>query len=89
MRWEKYVVATSPVVMACPDAYADTENSHQSPYYTYPILGVENPRHFFACYRKDLYLTKYMRYLLELLHEVRNLPAAVTARRREQRPSPS
>ena len=29
----------------------------------------------FACYRKDLYLTKYMRYLLELLHEVRNLPA--------------
>ena len=71
----KYVVATSPVVMACPDAYADTENSLQSPYYTYPILGVENPRHFFACYRKDLYLTKYMRYLLELLHEVRNLPA--------------
>ena len=40
-----------------------------------PILGVENPRHFFACYRKDLYLTKYMRYFLELLHEVRNLPA--------------
>lgn len=71
----KYVVATSPVVMACPDAYADTENSLQSPYYTYPILGVENPRHFFACYRKDLYLTKYMRYFLELLHEVRNLPA--------------
>ena len=71
----KYVVATSPVVMACPDAYADTENSLLSPYYTYPILGVENPRHFFACYRKDLYLTKYMRYLLELLHEVRNLPA--------------
>lgn len=70
----KYVVATSPVVMACPDAYADTENSLQSPYYTYPILGVENPRHFFACYRKDLYLTKYMRYFLELLHEVRNLP---------------
>ena len=69
------MLSTSHLVLACPDAYADTENSLQSPYYTYPILGVENPRHFFACYRKDLYLTKYMRYFLELLHEVRNLPA--------------
>lgn len=45
-----------------------------------PLLYLPHPGSgkspgFFACYRKDLYLTKYMRYLLELLHEVRNLPA--------------
>lgn len=65
----KHVVSTSKVVMACPDAYADLTNSVSSPYYSYPLLGVENPRHFYACYRKDLYLTKYMRYFLEILHE--------------------
>ncbi|MBQ7795744.1 MAG: LysR family transcriptional regulator [Lachnospiraceae bacterium] len=65
----KHVVASSKVVMACPDAYADTSNSETAPYYSYPILGVENPRHFYACYRKDLYLTKYMRGFLEILHE--------------------
>lgn len=65
----KHVVASSEVVMPCPDAYADTSNTEQSPYYTYPITGIETPRHFYACYRKDLYLTKYMRVFLEILHE--------------------
>lgn len=65
----KHVVQTSEVVMACPDAYADTSNSDSSPYYCYPIAGVKNPRHFYACYRKDRYLTKYMRGFLHILHE--------------------
>ena len=65
----KRIVSTSKVVMACPDAYVDMSNSETSPYYAYPILGVETPRHFYACYRKDLYLTKYIRGLLEILHE--------------------
>lgn len=65
----KHLVAASEVVMACPDAYVDMSNSESSPYYSYPILGVENPRHFYACYRKDLYLTKYMRGFLDILHE--------------------
>ena len=68
----KNVVASSPVVMACPDAYVDTSNSAESPYFSYPILGVENPRHFYACYRKDMYLTKYMKGFLEVLHALRN-----------------
>lgn len=68
----KRVVASSPVVMACPDAYVDTSNSAESPYFSYPILGVENPRHFYACYRKDMYLTKYMKGFLEVLHALRN-----------------
>lgn len=65
----KHLVAASEVVMACPDAYVDLSNSENAPYYAYPITGVETPRHFYACYRKDLYLTKYMREFLELLHE--------------------
>lgn len=73
----KHVVAASQVVMACPDSYADTRNLEISPYYTYPLLGVENPRHFYACYKKDLYLTKYMRGFLELLHELKDQPSGL------------
>lgn len=66
----KHVVAASPVVMACPDSYVETDNSPDSAYFSYPILVVENPRHFYACYRKDMYLTKYMKGFLEILHEI-------------------
>ena len=66
----KHVVAASPVVMACPDSYVETDNSPDSAYFSYPILGVENPGHFYACYRKDMYLTKYMKGFLEILHEI-------------------
>ena len=66
----KHVVAASPVVMACPDSYVETDNSPDSAYFSYPILGVENPRHFYACYRKDMYLTKYMKGFLKILHEI-------------------
>ena len=66
----KHVVAASPVVMARPDSYVETDNSPDSAYFSYPILGVENPRHFYACYRKDMYLTKYMKGFLEILHEI-------------------
>lgn len=66
----KHVVAASPVVMACPNSYVETDNSPDSAYFSYPILGVENPRHFYACYRKDMYLTKYMKGFLEILHEI-------------------
>lgn len=65
----KHIVAASEVVMACPDTYVDMSNSESAPYYAYPILGVENPRHFYACYRRDLYLTKYILGFLEILHE--------------------
>ena len=68
----KHVVAANPVVMACPDSYVETDNSPDSAYFSYPILGVENPRHFYACYRKDMYLTKYMKGFLEVLHALRN-----------------
>lgn len=68
----KKVVETSAVVMACPDAYIDISNSETAPYVSYPLLGVENPRHFYACYRKDLYLTKYMRGFLDILHDMKD-----------------
>ncbi len=66
----KNIVAAAPVVTPCPDVYADTSNSERSPYYAYPILGVENPRHFYACYRKNIYLTGYMRGFLDILHDL-------------------
>lgn len=65
----KHVTALCPLVMACPDAYADTNNDENSPYFAYPILDVANPRHFYACYKRDAYLTKYMHGFLNLLKE--------------------
>ncbi len=66
----KHVVAASPVVMACPDSYVETDNSPES-----ALLLLSDPRcgesrHFYACYRKDMYLTKYMKGFLEILHEI-------------------
>ena len=39
-------------------------------YKIYPIQGVTRPRHFYACYRKELYLTKYMHGFLDCLREL-------------------
>ncbi|MCI8454416.1 MAG: LysR family transcriptional regulator [Lachnospiraceae bacterium] len=68
----KRVTATSPVVMPCPDSYTDTGFFGEAPYSMYPLLGVETPRHFYACYRRDLYLTKYMKDFLKLVHEIKD-----------------
>jgi DNA-binding transcriptional LysR family regulator len=81
----KRVTATSPVVMPCPDSYADGGFSEEAPYHIYPLLGVETPRHFYACYRRDLYLTKYMKDFLALVHEIKNRrePPAPDAERKQ------
>ncbi len=63
----KRIVASTQAVMICPDVYTDGGDEG---YFIYPILGIENTRHFYACYRKDLYLTRYMRGFLELLHSL-------------------
>lgn len=62
----KRVVASGKAVMICPDSYILEEHGADS-LYVYPLLGVAAPRHFYVCYRKDLYLTGYMKEFLELL----------------------
>lgn len=66
----KRVVSAARAVMICPDSYTVRDQSGDCGYVIYPLLGIENTRHFYACYRKDLYLTRYMRGFLELLQEL-------------------
>ncbi len=67
----KRIVASTESVMICPDVYTEEKGNRENGYFIYPILGIENTRHFYACYRKDLYLTRYMRGFLEILHSLK------------------
>lgn len=64
----KATVNTSPVVMMCPNVYAESNGEHK--YYVYPLINVDTPRHFYACYKKDVFLTGYMKGLLQILRDV-------------------
>ena len=64
------MVSAARAVMICPDSYTVRDQSGDCGYVIYPLLGIENTRHFYACYRKDLYLTRYMRGFLEFLQEL-------------------
>lgn len=66
----KRVVASTRAVMVCPDSYTIRDNPADCGYVVYPLLGAENTRHFYACYRKDLYLTRYMKGFLDILQEL-------------------
>ena len=85
----KYVVATSPVVMACPDAYADTENSLLSPYYTSPSWEWKIPGIFLPATGRTCISQNICGIFWSCSTRSGTSPPAVTARRREQRPSPS
>ena len=50
----KRVVSAARAVMICPDSYTVRDQSGDCGYVIYPLLGIENTRHFYACYRKDL-----------------------------------
>ena len=56
-------------VMICPLGYIDKEGTIPSQAYMYPLKDVDSKRHCYACHRKDLYLTKYMRDFISILTE--------------------
>ena len=66
----KRVVAATRAVMICPDSYTVRDSANACGYFIYPLLGIENTRHFYACYRRDLYLPRYMREFLEILGDL-------------------
>ena len=66
----KRVTAVAPVVMICPDSYTVRDRENDCGYCIYPLLGAENTRHFYACYKKGLYLPRYMRGFLEILEDL-------------------
>ncbi len=64
----KATLSSAPLVMMCPNVYASANSPHR--YCVYPLLSVDSPRHFYACYRKDIFLTQYMKGFLKILQEV-------------------
>lgn len=54
-------------VMICPQNYIGMSPHLVPECVTYPILGIENKRHFYICHRKDRYLTKYMKDFISML----------------------
>lgn len=64
----KATLSSAPLVMMCPNVYTSANSPHR--YCVYPLLSVDSPRHFYACYRKDIFLTQYMKGFLKILQEV-------------------
>lgn len=70
----KRTVAASRTVMACPDAFATLDGTY--PYQVYPLEHVDVFRHFYVCYRKGMYLNRYQKGFLKILHETSKICAA-------------
>lgn len=64
----KRTVAASRTVMACPDAFAALDGVY--PYQVYPLKHVDVSRHFYVCYRKGMYMNRYQKEFLRILHEM-------------------
>ncbi|MGW8114870.1 LysR family transcriptional regulator [Caproicibacterium sp. NSD3] len=60
-------------VMLCPRNYLNTTPDLLNQACIYPILDIQTKREFFICHRKDLYLPKYMRDLIEILLQAKQV----------------
>lgn len=72
---EKRVVIACGAVMICPLGYIDKEGPIPSQASMYPLKDADSKRHCYACHRRDLYLTKYMRDFINILAEYGDQPA--------------
>lgn len=57
-------------VMICPINYIEMSPELHPYCNVYPIKDIENRRSFYVCYRKDRYLTKYMKSFIQILTEM-------------------
>ena len=57
-------------MMICPYNYIEMSPELLPFCSTYPIIGIEQNRHFYICHRKDKYLTKYMKDFIHMLPDV-------------------
>ncbi len=65
----KRITAVTNSVFICPEVYLDKEFLAKDQCLVYPILGVENRRHCYICYRKDYYLRQYAKDFIALVLE--------------------
>ncbi|MBQ9049470.1 MAG: LysR family transcriptional regulator [Lachnospiraceae bacterium] len=65
LEMAKRVTVSCGACMLCPDIYFDETVIKQGVFY--PIKGVENNRHFYACWRKGENLPRYAEDLIEIV----------------------
>ena len=70
----KHAVGPCQAVFLCPKNYIDISPELKRTCVVYPLIGVEQGRHFYLCHRKDQYLTHYMVELIRLLKPDFELP---------------
>lgn len=70
---EKKVCLACDAVMICPRSYIE-QTPEMLDAATYPILYAGGQRHCYLCYRKNLYLTKYMQDFIRILTETTQTP---------------
>ena len=63
----KHAVGPCQAVFLCPKNYIDISPEIKRTCVVYPLIDVEQGRHFYVCHRKDQYLTHYMVELIRLL----------------------
>lgn len=64
---EKKVCLACDAVMICPRSYIEDTQEMREQAVIYPISYAGGQRHCYLCYRKNLYITKYMRDFIDIL----------------------
>ncbi|MBQ2833117.1 MAG: LysR family transcriptional regulator [Clostridia bacterium] len=74
MEAGKHVAARSNAVMLIPQVYVSNSLDLQYRVQCHPILNTDYERHFYLCYRKGLYLPKYMEDFARIVFEKLEVP---------------
>lgn len=70
----KHVAARASAVMLCPRVYIENSLDLQFRVQCHPILHNDYQRHFYLCYRKGMYLTRYMEDFVRIVCEKLGVP---------------
>lgn len=74
MEAGKHVAARANAVMLIPQVYVDGSLDLQLRVQCHPILNIDHERHFYLCYRKGMYLTRYMEDFARIVCDKLSVP---------------
>ena len=74
MEAGKNVAARANAVMLIPQVYVDGSLDLQLRVQCHPVLNTQHERHFYLCYRKGMYLTRYMEDFARIVCEKLTVP---------------
>ena len=72
MEAGKHVAARANAVMLIPQVYVTPDLQYRVQ--CHPVLNNDYERHFYLCYRRGMYLTRYMTDFVRLVCEKLNVP---------------